>query len=166
MDGPLGRLFAFVLGLLALIGVTVAGYYGFQAYRANSVVEGMTMLQTNITTLYTQANTGYATLTTGNIPTLITQQVFPPNWVRGQAAVDPWGNNVTLTSANNSTQGVIQIGGGGSENVNTCSKVVMGLSNYVQLAVGGTTFTQAAPPDPIAAGKACANTPTIAMTFQ
>lgn len=167
MDPIIARILAFVLGLLALVGVAYGGYEGFQWYRSNSIVEGVTLMQTNIAGLYAQSGAGYGSLTTANAPALISQNVFPPSWVRGgNTLTDPWGNAVALSSAANATQGVITIGGGGSQNVETCSRVVMGLSNYVSIAVGNQTFTKNATPDPITAGTACAGQPTISVSFQ
>uniref|UniRef100_UPI003BEF2926 type 4 pilus major pilin n=1 Tax=Burkholderia arboris TaxID=488730 RepID=UPI003BEF2926 len=167
MDPIIARIFAFVLGMLALAGVAYGGYEGYQWYRSNTIVEGITMMQTNIAGLYAQSGAGYGSLTTANAPALINQNVFPPSWVRGgNTLIDPWGNAVALASGGNATQGVITIGGGGSQNVETCSRVVMGLSNYVSLAVGNQTFTKNAAPDPVAAGAACDGQPTISVTFQ
>ncbi|MBP0633140.1 MULTISPECIES: prepilin type IV pili [unclassified Cupriavidus] len=166
MDGILGRIVAIVLGLLALVGIAYAGYNGFQNHKAGVVATNITQLITNARAGFSQGNNGYTNFTTSNIASMITGGMFPSDMVRGTALVDPWGNAVTLASANNGSQGVITFGGGNGQTAKQCVSAALGLKDYVTLAVGSTTFNQTNLPDQATAGAACSATATFTLTFQ
>ncbi|CAN7312850.1 prepilin type IV pili [Caballeronia sp. LjRoot34] len=166
MDGILGRIVAIVLGLLALSGVSYAAYKGFSGSKASQLSGDIAQIITQARVQSAQGSDGYTSFTTGNEGALITAGIFPGDMVRNGTVVDPWGNNVALTSDGNATEGVLTVGGGGSETADQCTNVVTGLKDYVSLAVGGTTFTQATPPDSVSAANACAAGLSITVTFQ
>ncbi|MGX6566068.1 type 4 pilus major pilin [Cupriavidus necator] len=166
MDGILGRIVAIVLGLLALVGIAYAGYNGFQSHKAGVVATNITQLITNARAGFSQGNNGYTNFTTANIAAMIAGGMFPTDMVRGTTLVDPWGNAVTLSSANNGSQGVITFGGGNGQTAKQCVSTAVGLKDYVTLTVGSTTFNQTNLPDQATAGAACSATAAFALTFQ
>lgn len=166
MDGILGRIVAIVLGLLALAGIAYAGYNGFQNHKASVVATNISQLITNARAGFSQGSNGYTNFTTANIPAMITGGMFPSDMVRGTTLLDPWGNAVTLSAASAGSQGVIRFGGGNAQTAKQCVSTAMGLKDYVSLAVGTTTFTQANLPDQATAGSACSATATFTLTFQ
>ncbi|WP_373380347.1 prepilin type IV pili [Cupriavidus nantongensis] len=166
MDGILGRVVAIVLGLLALVGIAYAGYNGFQNHKASVVATNIEQLITNARAGFSQGNNGYTNFTTANIAAMINGGMFPTDMVRGNALVDPWGNAVTLASANNGSRGVITFGGGNAQTAKQCVSATLGMKDYVTLTVGTTTFDQTNLPDQVTASAACSATASFALTFQ
>lgn len=167
MEGILGRIVATVLGLLALAGIGYAAANGFSNSKVDIIVSGATHIATNARAQFSAGNTGYTNFTTANAASLVSAGIIPTSWVTAGVPTDPWGNAVTFAAGASPTQGVITIGGGGSETIEQCIKVTQNLKDYVSLVVGTKTFTQAALPDPVSAAAACtAATTKIAMTFQ
>jgi len=166
MDGILGRVVATVLGLLALVGIAYASYNGFQNHKASVVATNITQIITNARGGFSQGNNGYTNFTTANVPAMITGGMFPTDMVRGTALVDTWGNAMTLSAANNGSQGVITFGGGNAQTAKQCVSAALSLKDYVTLVVGTTTFTQTTLPDQATAGAACSATATFTLTFQ
>jgi hypothetical protein len=157
---------AVILGLILLALGAAALYGGFNTGKASNIVTEITLIETNARAGFAQSNQGYANFTTANESTLATGGMFPANLVRDGVLYDEWGNAMQLGSASNATQGVITFGGGTSQTVDQCKTVVMGLKDYVSLAVGSASFTQTNQPDATSATNACAGNPTIAVTFQ
>jgi hypothetical protein len=157
---------AVILGLVLLALGAAALYGGFNTGKASNLVTEITLIETNARGGFAQSNQGYTSFTTVNVPTLASGGMFPANLVRNGTLYDEWGNTMQLGSASNDTQGVITFGGGGSQSVDECKTVVMGLKDYVSMAVGGATFTQTDQPDANSATNACSGNPTIAVTFQ
>ncbi|MBR7989490.1 prepilin type IV pili [Burkholderia cenocepacia] len=167
MDAILARLAYIALGLLALAGVGVASVSAFSANKGSQMVTDVSHLITNARAGFAQSGNGYANFTTANVADLIASRIVPANMVRnGSTVVDVWGNSITFASANNGAQGVLTFGGGGSETKDQCAAVVAGMKDYVSLAVSGTTFTAANPPDKVTASKACTDTAAIVVTIQ
>lgn len=166
MDGILGRMVAMVLGLLALAGLSYAGYNAFQTHKSSTMVTNVAQMITNARAGFSQGNNGYANFTSANIPSMANGSMFPTEMVRGNTLIDIWGNTITLSSANGGAQGVIAFGGGGAETSKQCVNVATGLKDYVSLTVGATTFNQSNLPDQSTAGAACSATSTFSLTFQ
>jgi hypothetical protein len=169
MEGILGRVIAVVLGLLALGGVSYASYSGFSSARASQIVTDIAQAETTARAGYSQGSSGYTNFTTANETALITAGKptdFPTDMLRSGVIKDAWGNAVTAAPADSDTQGVITVGGGGSESADQCATVAVGLKDYVSLTVGTTTFTPTTQPDRSTAMTACSDTATIAVTFQ
>lgn len=166
MEGILGRIVAIVLGLLALAAVGYAAFNGFSNSKASDVATGVTTVVENSRAQFTQSATGYTNFLTTKVASLNTAGILPSTWWNGTNAVDPWGNTVTFAPGALNSQGVITFGGGGSETAAQCVNVAQNLKDYISLKVGTTTWTQAAPPDPVAAAAACSATAAFALTFQ
>ncbi|HDR9018069.1 type 4 pilus major pilin [Burkholderia vietnamiensis] len=167
MDAILARLAYIALGLLALAGVGVASVSAFSANKASQMVTDISHLITNARSGFAQNGNGYTNFTTANVPDMIDSRIVPSNMVRnGATVVDVWGNSITFASANNGAQGLLTFGGGGSETKDQCAAVVAGMKDYVSLAVAGTTFTPANPPDKVTASKACTDSAAIVVTIQ
>jgi hypothetical protein len=166
MDRILGSIIAVVLGLLALATVAGGASYGYDWWTNSKIVTNISQMQSEARAQFMQGNNGYTNFTTANAAQLITNGVVPTKWVRGNAIQDDWGNAVTLTSAAGGTLGSISFGGGGSETVKNCSKVVSNLGDYVSVVVGGTTFTPQNQPDGVSAGAACQKSLAITVSFQ
>ena len=166
MERIYGAIAAFVLGLLALAQVTGMGSGAFDWYNNSRLVSNVSSVQTAARGQFMQGSNGYTNFTTANAAALITAGIIPAGWVKGGAIVDNWGNNVTLASASNATIGSITFGGGNTETVQNCGKVVNNLGDYVSVVVGGKTFTQASPPDAVTATAACQVALSITVNFQ
>lgn len=166
MENIIARIAVILVGLLALAGV-VAGVSGLmQSNTASRVDTDVASILNQARGAFASGPTGYSNFTTANISSLVNAGVFPSDMVVGSAVTDPWGNSLTLASANGGTQGVLTFGGGGSESVATCSKAATGIKDYVTLKVGTTTFTPALPPDAVTAAQACTTGLTFVLTFQ
>jgi hypothetical protein len=157
---------AIILTLIMVSLAAAAIFGGFNTGKASNIVSEITLIESNARAGFAQSNQGYTNFTTANEATLASGGMFPRNMVRNGVLTDDWGNQITLGSANNATDGVITFGGGGSEDTDQCKTVVMGLKDYVSLAVGGQTFTQSVQPDATTATTACQGTPTLTVTFQ
>jgi hypothetical protein len=166
MENIIARVAATLLSLLALVGVSAAAYNGFQSSRAGRVHEGITQIITTARGAFSMGANGYTNMTTANVATLISAELFPADWVNGTTVKDPWGNTIALASASSGSQGRITFGGGGSESVATCAKAAQAFRDYVTLQVGTTTFTPATPPDAFTAATACGTGLTFVLTFQ
>jgi hypothetical protein len=166
MENLIARVAATLLSLLALVGVSAAAYASFQNSRATRVHEGITQIITNARAAFSMGSNGYTNMTTANVATLISAELFPADWVKSGAVQDPWGNAVALASAGSTSQGQLTFGGGGSESVATCAKAAQAFRDYVTLKVGTTTFTPAAPPDAFTAATACGTGLTFVLVFQ
>lgn len=166
MDSMLGRIVATVLTLMAIGAAVVYIHGGFSWNKNANVASDITWVVTNARTQFAQNSNGYTNFLNANLTAMNNSAVFPPDMVRNGVLIDAWGNDVTVSSAGNASEGVIAFGGGGSENVEQCSNVVTTLRDYVSLQVGGTTFTQATLPDSVSAGNACGNGLAITLTFQ
>lgn len=160
---------AVVAVVLALIAVAALGpgiTHAFSGNTASNVVTDISQLMTNARGQFMQNSNGYTNFTTANESYMINAGIFPSGMVRNNAVIDRWGNSVSLSSANNAVEGVITFGGGGTETADQCTTVVTNLTDYVQLVVGGKTFTQSTQPDSTSAGAVCSSTATIQVTFQ
>lgn len=169
MEGILGRIVAIVLGLIALAGVGVAAYNGFQNSKASDVTTAVAALITNARAQFSQSSNLYANFTTANVAKLITAGIIPQNLTNGSTtAIDPWGNSLAFAGvgAPANSQGQITFGGGGSETTQECVSVTQNLKDYISLKVGTTTFTPASQPDPTTAATACSATAAFVLTFQ
>ncbi|WP_321943706.1 type 4 pilus major pilin [Paraburkholderia tropica] len=166
MDRIFGVGLAVVLGLLALAAVALAGSGAFSTNKAGTVVSDITQVVTNSRGLFAQDSNGYEDFTTSNESTLVSAGLFPTDMVRSSTVYDPWGNAVTLSSAESDSEGVIGFGGGGSETVKQCVTVVMSLKDYVSLAVGSTTFSSSNLPGTATAEAACESDLSMTLTFQ
>lgn len=167
MDRLLAAVVAIVLGLMALAAVGYAAYNGFSSNTASTVVQGVATITSQARGKFMQSNIRYTNFQTAQIPNLIIDDtIFPKSWVVNGNLVDPWGNNVTLTSAANNTQGVVTIGGGGSETPAQCASVVESLQDFVSITVGGRTFNANSSRDPATVNPLCQGTQTIQITFQ
>ncbi|CAH0444169.1 hypothetical protein LMG10661_00693 [Ralstonia syzygii subsp. syzygii] len=152
--------------LVALAGVALFG--GFNTGKASNMVTAITLIESNARAGFAQGNQGYTNFTTANVGTLSSGGggMFPPNMIKNGVLTDDWGNAMQIASANNGSQGVITLGGGGSQDVDQCTTFVTNHKDYVSLVVGGRTFTQINQPDAFTAKGACQGNPTIVVTFQ
>lgn len=166
MDSIIARIAVILVGLLALAGAAAGVNMLMQSNTASRVDTDVAAILNQARGAFASGPTGYTNFTTANLAQLVNAGVFPSDMVVGTAVNDPWGNAVTLSSANGGTQGVLTFGGGGSETVSTCSKAATGIKDYVALKIGTTSFTPSAPPDAVTAATACATGMTLVLTFQ
>lgn len=166
MESVVARGIATLLTLLALAFAGTVVYKLFSSNKVTNITTDISLLINNSRAQFSQGSTGYTNFTNGNVTALNTAGIFPADMVRAGGLNDAWGNPVTLGNAGGATLATITFGGGSSETPDQCTSVVTSLKDYVTLNVGGTTFSQANLPDPVSAGTACTNSPSIVLTFQ
>lgn len=168
MEGILCRIVAIVLGLIALAGVGVAAYNGFQNSKASDVTSEVASLVTNARAQFSQSSNLYTNFTTAKVANLISAGIIPSNLTNGSTtAINPWGNSLAFAPTGTAnSQGTVTFGGGGSETTQECVSVTQNLKDYISIKVGTTTFTPASQPDPTTAATACSATAAFVLTFQ
>lgn len=165
MDRTVAAIVAVALALLALMGVVYGSSAGFFAAKAANMDAYVAETVVSARSAFSVGPNGYTNFTTANIQTLIDQKIVAKGLLLAGVLTDPWGNTMALASANNASQGTITFGGA-KMGANDCAKTVVGLSDYISLKVGTTTFTETSMPDPVSAKTACATGTTIVLTFQ
>ncbi|WP_186050436.1 type 4 pilus major pilin [Burkholderia gladioli] len=164
MGELLGTIYGRLLMLLGLVAIGGLAIYAFSGGKVASQASEISLLQGNARQQLGATQSGFANFATAQSADLITAGIIPSGMVRNGALVDKWGGAITLASANNGAQGVIQLAGF-TNNVKDCAKLATTLADYDTLAIGATQYTPDARPDAIAAGKACAASDTVTITF-
>lgn len=165
MDRTVSAIAATAMALLALVGVVYGIATGFFNSKAGNMNGWVSELVVNARGSFTTGPTGFTDFSTANVTHLITNKIVPKGLIKSGAATDPWGNAMAFGSANGGAQGTIQYGGTLMP-ASDCAKTAAGMSDFVTLRIGSTTFTEAAPPTPVSAAAACATGTTSVVTFQ
>lgn len=165
MDRTVASIAAVAMALLALVGVVYGLATGFFNTKAGNMNGWTAELLMNARGSFATGPSGYTDFTTANVSHLITNKIIPKGFIKAGAATDPWGNAMAFGSANGGAQGTIQYGGALMPAAD-CAKTASGMSDFVTLRIGSTTFTEAAPPTPVSAAVACGTGTTSVVTFQ
>lgn len=164
MGELLGTIYARLLMLLGLVTIGGLAIYAFSGGKVASQASDIALLQGEARHQLGASQSGYADFATAQAADLISQGIVPSGMVRNGTLVDKWGGAITLSSANNGAQGVIQLAGL-TNFAKDCAKLATTLSDYDTLAIGATQYTPDARPDGVVAGKACAASDTMTITF-
>lgn len=165
MDRTVASIAATAMALLALVGVVYGIATGFFNSKAGNMNGWTAELVVNTRGAFSTGPTGCTDFTTANVAHLITNKIIPKGLIKSGSATDPWGNAMAFGSANGGAQCTIQYGGSLMPAAD-CAKTAAGMSDFVTLRIGSTTFTEAAPPTPVSAAAACATGTTTVLTFQ
>lgn len=165
MEALLARVMATVLGIIALGGAVYYMSYANESSKVNMMTVNIAQLVTEARGQYANSSTGYATLTTANIPYLANNKIIPSRLMLNNNAIDLWGNPITFSPVTSSNNYEFQMSFGGANiPASTCAMLATSLGGYVDLNVGGTDFGNQVP-DAIAAFNACNNSTQFTVTF-
>ncbi len=158
MSEILGTLFKYLVALLGVAAVVMVLYQVFGANKTQNAISDLTLLQTNVQSLYNGQNT-FTTITN---TVAIDGKLAPASMISGTSLVNPWGGTVTINvNAGNSSQFDI------TETAipqDACAKLINSLTSVVGLKVNGTA--QTLPLDAGTAVSACnAAANTLILTF-
>ena len=158
MSEILGTLFKYLLSLLGVGAAVAALYQGFGSNKTQTFVSDITLLQSNVTSLYQGAAGGFVTLTNA---VAISGKLAPTDMISGAALTTPWGGTATL--AGTATQYTIT-----STQVpnDACAKAASSFPTALAIGVGAAGATAVAlPADPGTVAGQCAATNTMIFTF-
>ena len=150
MDSTLGKILASIVGLLALVGVVVAGIVGFSHAKTNAAVADVATLATRIHGDYVNNPAGYATLTNA---VAIAAGDVPADMLQGSSVVNAWGSSVSIGPvAGNPKDFAIDLGAVPQA---ACVQLLTTDGNLMGASVGGQQVSL--PITPAQASAACAS---------
>lgn len=164
-----------LLELLLVVGVgailLLAGIGTYQLVTEGNKVNEANRLLNSIkqkTQQAWQGQTAYGVAAAALTPTLVNLGVFPNQYLQGTTAVHPWNDTITVAVGANTSQFVITF-----TDVPRSSCIAMGGlamdtdPDFVQLAVGATTYAAGALPSPAVLSGVCTAgaTNTMSWTF-
>lgn len=135
MSEILGALFKYLVALLSVGAVVMVLYQVFGASKTQNAISDLTLLQTEVQSLYNGQNT-FTTITNA---IAISGKLAPKGMISGAALLNPWGGAVTINvNAGNSARfDVTEV----AVPPDGCPKMVTSMSSVVGVSINGTAAT-------------------------